>query len=154
MAQVHLPSGNILEIQDSLYNFVRDEALSGVSRTAEGVFQILGELIEEFAPVNRDLLAKRDEFQRKIDEYYLEKRRNGWSPTHESAVQDAEEIEKFLIEIGYLEADRSVDFEMVTPQLDPDMDQNGPELVTPVTNASMAVGVPTPGGAASMMPTS
>ena len=140
MAQVHLPSGNILEIQDSLYNFVRDEALSGVSRTAEGVFQILGELIEEFAPVNRDLLAKRDEFQRKIDEYYLEKRRNGWSPTHESAVQDAEEIEKFLIEIGYLEADRSVDFEMVTPQLDPDMDQNGPELVTPVTNASMAVG--------------
>ena len=29
---------------------------------------------------------------------------------------------------------------MTTPQLDPEMDQNGPELVTPVTNASMAVG--------------
>ena len=29
---------------------------------------------------------------------------------------------------------------MTTPQLDPEMDQNGPELVTPVSNASMAVG--------------
>ena len=29
---------------------------------------------------------------------------------------------------------------MTTPQLDAEMDQNGPELVTPVNNASMAVG--------------
>ena len=140
MGKLHLPSGNVLEIQDSLYNFVRDEAISGTPWTVDGVFEVLGELLEEFGPPNRDLLAKRSDFQQRIDDYYLEKRRNGWSPTLESAAADAEEIEKFLVEVGYLEADRPLDFEMSTPQLDPDMDQSGPELVTPVTNASMAVG--------------
>ena len=60
--------------------------------------------------------------------------------TQETRGEDAHDLEQFLIRIGYLQPDRPVDFEMSTPQLDPDMDQNGPELVTPVSNASMAVG--------------
>ncbi len=140
MAQVNLASGAAVEIQDSLYSFVKDEALPGTRWTADHIFQMLGELIEEFGPRNRELLAKRADFQRKIDDYYLEKRRAGWSPSQDTAEEDAAEIAKFLVDIGYLEADRPLDFEMTTPQLDPEMDQSGPELVTPVTNASMAVG--------------
>ena len=91
-------------------------------------------------PINRALLAKRDDLQKQIDGYYQQKRQAGWSPSTASAEQDAAELESFLVSIGYLGADTGVDFEMNTPVLDPEMDQNGPELVTPVTNASMAVG--------------
>ena len=45
-----------------------------------------------------------------------------------------------MVEIGYLSDQPVADLTMTIPQLDPEMDQNGPELVTPVTNASMAVG--------------
>ena len=140
MAQISLASGSVVEIQDILYEFVRDEALKGANRTADEVFGTLGELVEQFDPRNRELLAKRAEYQGRIDAYYREKRDNGWRPTAESAEQDAEDIERFLVDIGYLRPQSAIDFRMTTPQLDAEMDQNGPELVTPVNNASMAVG--------------
>ena len=70
----------------------------------------------------------------------IAKRAGGWRPTQATAAADALDLEKFLVEIGYLETKQDNGFTMTTPQLDPEMDQNGPELVTPVTNASMAVG--------------
>ncbi len=140
MAQIDLPSGNQIEIADLLYEFVRDEVVPGTSWTADAVFSHLGELVEEFEPTNRRLLDGREQVQGQIDAYYQKRREDGWRPTQESREQDAADLERFLLSIGYLEPDHSVDFEMTTPQLDPEMDQNGPELVTPVSNASMAVG--------------
>ena len=140
MAQLELPSGNLVEIDDLLFEFVRDEVVPGTSWTADAVFQNLGELVEEFDPPNRALLERRENVQRQIDAWYLAKRESGWRPSQESREQDAAELEQFLISIGYLNPDRPVDFEMTTPQLDAEMDLNGPELVTPVSNASMAVG--------------
>ena len=140
MAQLELPSGNTVEVDDLLFDFVRDEVTPGTTLTAEGVFRLLGELVEEFEPRNRALLDRRAEVQQQIDDYYREKRAAGWRPSQDSRAQDAADLERFLIDIGYLQPDGPVDFEMTTPQLDPDMDQNGPELVTPVSNASMAVG--------------
>ena len=140
MAQISLDSGGTLQVNDRLYEFVRDEALEGTGRTADEVFRILGDLVEQFGPRNAELLAKREEVQSRIDEYYREKRNGGWRPTPEAAAQDAEDLERFMIEIGYLSPSSPVDFRMTTPQLDAEMDQNGPELVTPVTNASMVVG--------------
>ncbi len=140
MAQVSLDSGGTLQVHDSLYEFVRDEVAEGAGRTADEVFRILGDLVEQFDPRNRELLARREEVQRRIDDYYREKRGGGWQPTPESAAQDAADLERFLVDIGYLQPSGAVDFKMTTPQLDAEMDLNGPELVTPVTNASMAVG--------------
>ena len=140
MAQIELSSGNQVEVADLLFEFVRDEVVPGTSWTAEGVFRHLGELVEEFEPANRALLDRREHVQGQIDGYYREKRAAGWRPTLESRPQDASDLEQFLLSIGYLDPDHPVDFEMTTPRLDPEMDQNGPELVTPVSNASMAVG--------------
>ena len=140
MAQLELPSGNQVKVDDLLFDFVRDEAAPGTSWTVEAVFRHLGELVEEFEPPNRALLERRDSVQRQIDAWYQGKREAGWRPSQDSREQDAADLEQFLIGIGYLQPDRPVDFEMTTPQLDPEMDQNGPELVTPVSNASMAVG--------------
>ena len=140
MAQFELSSGNHVEVDDLLLEFVRDEVVPGTSWTAESIFRHLGELVEEFEPPNRALLEKRASVQQQIDDYYRGKRASGWLPSRENQEQDAAELEQFLIGIGYLQPDRSVDFEMTTPQLDLEMDLNGPELVTPVSNASMAVG--------------
>ena len=140
MAQLELPSGNQVEVDDLLFDFVRDEVVPGTPWSAEDVFRHLGELVEEFDPPNRALLERRESVQQQIDAYYQDKRAAGWSPSQESPEQDAADLEQFLISIGYLLPDRPVDFEMTTPQLDPEMDLNGPELVTPVSNASMAVG--------------
>ena len=140
MAQLELPSGNQVEVHDLLFEFVRDEVVPGTSWSADAVFRHLGELVEEFEPPNRALLERRVSIQRQIDAWYQGRREAGWSPSQESRERDAAELEQFLIGIGYLQQDRPVDFEMTTPLLDPEMDQNGPELVTPVSNASMAVG--------------
>ena len=140
MAQLELPSGNQVEVDDLLFDFLRDEVVPGTPWSAEDVFRHLGELVEEFDPPNRALLERRESVQRRIDDYYRNKRESGWRPSQESREQDAAELEQFLIGIGYLNPDGPVDFEMTTPQLDSEMDQNGPELVTPVSNASMAVG--------------
>ena len=140
MAQLELPSGNKVEVDDLLYEFVRDEVVSRTARSAEAVFQLLGELVEEFEPRNLALLERRAEVQQQIDDYYRNKREGGWRPSRETQEQDAAELEQFLIGIGYLQPDSPVDFDMTTPQLDPEMDLNGPELVTPVSHTSMAVG--------------
>ena len=140
MVTITLDSGATLQVADLLFDFMRDEALPGSDWTPEEVFRSLGRLVEEFEPRNRELLAQRDAVQRQIDDYYIAKRAGGWRPTQETAAADALDLEKFLVEIGYLETRQDNGFTMTTPQLDPEMDQNGPELVTPVTNASMAVG--------------
>ena len=140
MAQLELPSGKQVEVDDLLFEFVRDEVVPGTGWTAETMFRHLGELVEEFEPRNRALLERRAEVQQQIDSYYRNKRQGGWRPSLDTQEQDAAELEQFLIGIGYLQPDRPVDFEMTTPWLDAEMDLNGPELVTPVSNASMAVG--------------
>ena len=140
MAQLELPSGNQVEVDGLLFDFVRDEVVPGTPWSVEDVFRHLGELVEEFDPPNRALLERRASVQQQIDAWYRDKRESGWRPSQESREQDAAELEQFLIGIGYLQPDRLVDFEMTTPELDPEMAQNGPELVTPVSNASMAVG--------------
>ena len=140
MAQLELFSGNQVEIADLLFDFVRDEVVPGTGWSAEAIFRHLGELVEEFEPRNRALLERRAEVQQQIDDYYRQKKAGGWQPSHSTREQDAADLERFLIGIGYLQPDSPVDFEMTTPQLDPEMDLNGPELVTPVSNASMAVG--------------
>ena len=140
MATITLESGATLQVADVLFDFIRDEALPGSKWTTDEVFHFLGRLVEEFGPRNRDLLAQRDDVQRRIDDYFIAKRTAGWRPARESAEQDALAFEEFLVGIGYLAHQPDSGFTMTTPRLDPEMDQNGPELVTPVTNASMAVG--------------
>ena len=140
MTTITLASGTSVDIDDALYSFVRDEVVPGAGRTADEVFTILGDLVQQFGPKNAELLNKRTARQASIDEYYLGKRKAGWEPTAGSAANDAVELGQFLVDQGYLEPESAVQVGMTTPELDYEMSQNGPELVTPVNIASMAVG--------------
>ena len=66
MATITLASGAGLEIADVLYEFVRDEAVNGTAWTADQLFGVLGELVQEFGPRNQELLAKRISRQEQI----------------------------------------------------------------------------------------
>lgn len=140
MTTVTLASGTPVEIDNVLYNFVRDEIAPGTGKTVDEVFTIIGDLVTQFGPKNEELLAKRIARQSKIDEYYLGKRKAGWEPTEDSAAKDAAELGQFLVDEGFLEPESAIEVNMTTPELDFEMSQNGPELVTPVNIASMAVG--------------
>ena len=140
MTTLTLPSGVVVESDAVLYKFVNDEVVPGTRKSADEVFGILGELVVQFGPKNQILLDKRAARQSKIDEYYLSKRKAGWEPTEGSSDKDAADITQFLIDQGYLESETDIEVDMETPELDAEMSQNGPELVTPVNIVSMAVG--------------
>ena len=140
MTTLTLPSGTSVEIDDELYEFVRDEVVPDTGKTVDEVFSILGDLVEQFGPQNQELLDKRTSRQAKIDGYYQAKRKSGWEPTADSAAADAVALGQFLVDEGHLEPESTVHVGMTTPELDFEMSQNGPELVTPVNIASMAVG--------------
>ena len=99
MTTLTLASGTSIEIEEELYEFVRDEVVPDTGKTVDEVFSILGDLVEQFGPKNQELLDKRTSRQAKIDGYYLAKRKAGWEPTAESAAADAVALGQFL-EIG------------------------------------------------------
>ncbi|AXV16932.1 malate synthase G [Neorhizobium sp. SOG26] len=120
---------NGLAIDETLYNFLVEQALPGTGVDANHFFSEFSKIIHDLAPKNRALLAKRDEFQAKLDDWY---RQNG-APT------DLSVYEAFLREIGYL-LPEGPDFTVSTQNVDPEIAEiAGPQLVVPVMNARYAL---------------
>ncbi len=85
--------------------------------------------MHELAPQNRALLARRDELQQRLDDWY---RANG-------APADMEAYKGFLSEIGYLVPEGPA-FAVTTDNVDAEIAQvAGPQLVVPITNARYAL---------------
>lgn len=116
---------NGLAIDAMLYDFLVEEAIPGTGVDNERFFLQFSQIIHDLAKKNRLLLARRDELQGKLDEWY---RQNG-APT------DLAAYEAFLRKIGYLSPE-GPDFAIVTANVDPEITEiAGPQLVVPVTNA-------------------
>ncbi len=114
-----------LQIDAVLEQFISSQALPGTGVNAEVFWKGFSALVHELAPVNRALLAKRDELGRSIDT---------WCKTHNNADQ-----EHFLREIGYV-VPEPADFTIDTANVDPEISSTpGPQLVVPVTNARYAL---------------
>ncbi|WP_165217292.1 malate synthase G [Affinirhizobium pseudoryzae] len=120
---------NGLAIDEALLTFLTEEALPGSGIDPDHFFAEFSTIIQDLAPKNRALLAKRDRFQEKLDEWY---RKNG-------APSDLEAYEAFLREIGYL-LPEGPDFQVTTENVDPEIAEiAGPQLVVPVMNARYAL---------------
>lgn len=118
-----------LKIDEQLYRFLVEEALPETGVDADRFFDEFSKIVHDLAPKNRDLLAKRDAFQVKLDDWY---RANG-APT------DLAAYEAFLREIGYL-LPEGPDFQVSTENVDPEIAViAGPQLVVPVMNARYAL---------------
>lgn len=118
-----------LKVDPELAAFVRDEALPGTGLDEDRFWAGFSAIVEDLAPKNRALLARRDELQDRIDAWH---KANG-APSDLSAYQG------FLREIGYLLPEGS-DFHVTTADVDPEIATvAGPQLVVPVMNARYAL---------------
>ncbi len=120
---------NGLGIDADLHEFLVKEALPGTGVDVDQFFTAFSQIVHDLAPKNRDLLAKRDALQEKLDSWY---RQNG-------APVDMDAYEGFLKEIGYL-LPEGPDFSVSTSNVDPEIATiAGPQLVVPVMNARYAL---------------
>ncbi|MFJ2459024.1 malate synthase G, partial [Pseudomonas neuropathica] len=111
-------------------DFVTNEAIPGTGLTAEKFWEGADKVIHDLAPKNKALLAKRDDFQARIDAWHQE--RNGQA-------HDAVAYKAFLQEIGYL-LPEAADFQATTQNVDDEIARTaGPQLVVPVMNARFAL---------------
>ncbi|WHO77697.1 malate synthase G [Rhizobium leguminosarum] len=120
---------NGLAIETVLHDFLVKEVLPGLAVDADKFFADFSAIVHDLAPKNRALLAKRDDLQAKVDDWY---RRHG-------APVDMDDYQSFLREIGYLLPEGS-DFQVSTQNVDPEIASiAGPQLVVPVMNARYAL---------------
>ena len=119
-----------LQVAKSLYDFINDEALPGTEVDQTAFWNSLNSLLADLAPRNRELLAKRDEIQARID---------GWHRARRGQDFDAAAYKAFLTEIGYL-VEEGGSFAVDPANVDPEISKiAGPQLVVPVMNARYAL---------------
>ncbi|MCX5044366.1 malate synthase G [Aldersonia sp. NBC_00410] len=119
-----------LQVAKVLHDFVEQEAIPGTGVAAADFWAGADKLIADLAPRNRELLAKRDEIQGKLD---------AWHAEHPGAGYDRAAYKAYLQEIGYLLPEPD-DFTATTENVDDEIARTaGPQLVVPVLNARFAI---------------
>jgi len=119
-----------LQIDQTLYNFINDEALPGTGVAPEAFWGGFERIVGEFAPKNRALVAKRGELQKQIDT---------WHKANRGAGFDLEAYKLFLKDIGYIVPEGPA-FSVGTDHVDAEIATvAGPQLVVPVMNARYAL---------------
>ncbi|MCM2376667.1 malate synthase G [Pseudomonas marginalis] len=119
-----------LQVAKVLFDFVNNEAIPGTGITADQFWAGADKVIHDLAPKNKALLAKRDDFQARIDT---------WHQTHAGKAHDPVAYKAFLQDIGYL-LPEAADFQATTQNVDDEIARMaGPQLVVPVMNARFAL---------------
>ena len=127
---VHYIAIGDLKVAAPLVDFVRDEALPGTGVKPEAFWAGLGQIVRDFAARNRDLLARRQDLQRQIDD---------WHRGNKAKPVDMAAYKALLHRIGYL-VPEGPDFKVDTANVDLEIAAlAGPQLVVPVMNARYAL---------------
>jgi malate synthase len=114
-----------LQIAGELAQFAETRALPQTGISADMFWTGLADILERFAPVNRNLLAKRDDLQAKLD---------AWHIAHPGPISDMAGYQSFLREIGYL-VPEPAPFSINTQNVDAEIaSMAGPQLVVPSLN--------------------
>jgi malate synthase len=121
---------NNLKVSEILFNFINDDLLKNTKIAKEYFWKGFDKAVHELAPINKDLLKKRDIIQKQIDEWHIKNKGNQIN---------LEEYKNFLHEIGYLKK-VGVDFKIETKNVDDEISKiAGPQLVVPIMNARYAL---------------
>ena len=119
-----------LRIAQELDDLVKNAIAPGTGIDVEEFWSGFETCLDELGPLNRELLSVRDEFQRQIDQWHLDRK---------GSALDAQEYKTFLSDIGYLLPEPD-DFEISTANVDEEISTlAGPQLVVPVMNARYAL---------------
>ena len=117
---------NNLKISKELLEFVNNELLKDTSINPTKFWSGFDKTVHELTPINNQLIKKRDDLQKKIDDWHLE---------NKGKEIDLNEYKNFLKKIDYLK-DEGPDFEIETKNIDDEIAKiAGPQLVVPIMNA-------------------
>ena len=117
---------NNLQVDEPLFKFLNEEAIPGTNINVDKFWEDFDKAVHNLAPINKELLKKRDQIQKKIDEWHLSKK---------GAAFDKDQYFNFLKSINYI-VDEKEDFKIKTSNVDEEIANiAGPQLVVPVDNA-------------------
>ena len=121
---------NNLKIDENLLNFIDNEAIPGTNIKSEKFWKDFDNVVHKLALKNKELIQKRDNIQKKIDEWHLSKKGSSF---------DKNEYINFLKSIEYI-IEEKPNFEINTKNVDKEISSiAGPQLVVPVDNARYAL---------------
>ncbi|PCI50459.1 MAG: malate synthase G [Alphaproteobacteria bacterium] len=122
----YISIGN-LQVSAVLHDLIKNDVLPGTGISEGQFWSGLEDIVNDLAPKNKALLAKRDAIQARLDDWY------------QTRNPDMAAYKGFLSEIGYLVPEGG-DFHITTDNVDPEIAQvAGPQLVVPVMNARFAL---------------
>jgi malate synthase len=114
-----------LQIASELAEFVETKAIADTGLAVDALWAGLADILTRFVPINRALLAKRDDLQAKLDT---------WHKANSGPITDMAAYEAFLREIGYL-VPEPAPFSIGTQNVDAEIaTMAGPQLVVPSLN--------------------
>ena len=121
---------NELKISSSLFNFINNEVIPGTNIKSEEFWEKFGRTVHKLAPINKNLIKKREIIQKKIDEWHIE---------NKDKIFNKKDYTKFLKTISYI-VEEQEDFNIETANVDKEISSiAGPQLVVPVDNARYAL---------------
>ena len=119
-----------LRVDARLAAFIENDVLAPLGRDAARFWAGFTALCARFVPRNRELLARRDSLQARID---------AWHRDHRGKPLDTDAYRAFLEQIGYLVADPG-EFTIGTQNVDREIAAlAGPQLVVPALNERFAL---------------
>ena len=125
-----LTEKNGLKISTKLLDFINNEVLPGTDIKSEEFWVNFEKIVSELAPINKNLIEKREIIQKKIDE---------WHKKNKGKEFNKKEYTEFLKSISYI-VDEKQDFKIETANVDNEISSiAGPQLVVPVDNARYAL---------------
>ena len=121
---------NGLKISSKLFDFINNEAIPGTGIKIEEFWNNFEKTVHELAPINKNLIKKRENIQNKI---------NDWHKQNAGKELNKKEYTKFLKSISYIVEEKD-DFSIETDKVDAEISSiAGPQLVVPVDNARYAL---------------
>ena len=121
---------NGLKINTKLLDFVNNEIIPGTNIKSEEFWTSFGKIVHELAPINKKLILKREEIQKKIDEWHIKNKGKEFNK---------KEYLDFLKSISYIVEEQD-EFNIETANVDDEIANiAGPQLVVPVDNARYAL---------------
>ncbi len=121
---------NGLKINTKLLNFVNNEIIPGTNIKSEEFWTKFEKIVHELAPVNRKLIKKREEIQKKLDEWHIK---------NKGKELNKKEYLDYLKSISYIVEEKDK-FNIETTNVDEEIAKiAGPQLVVPVDNARYAL---------------
>ena len=125
----HIAKGN-LKINSVLFDFINKEVFPGININIEDFWAKFDIAVHELAPINKSLIEKREEIQKKID---------NWHKSRKNSSINKKEYISFLKSIDYIVEEKE-NFEIKTSNVDREISViAGPQLVVPVDNARYAL---------------